>query len=90
MAGGIYKIIMFVETFKNQNAFGMIIEDALSIQKVAESRLPTEIGEFRIAGYKSLISDEEFVCLYKGNFQENIPTLATSARPPRPSRMPSW
>ena len=66
---------MFVETFKNQNAFGIIIEDALSIQKVAESRLPTEIGEFRIAGYKSLISDEEFVCLYKGNFQENIPTL---------------
>ena len=42
-----------------------------SVEKVAEARLPTEFGEFRIAGYKSLISEEEFVCVYKGEFDEN-------------------
>ena len=66
---------MFVENFKNHNATASFFKDASSIQKVAESRLPTEIGEFRIAGYRSLISDEEFVCLYKGEMDENIPTL---------------
>ncbi len=66
---------MLVENFKNLNAPAPFFKDASSIQKVAESRLPTEIGEFRIAGYRSLISDEEFVCLYKGKIDENIPTL---------------
>lgn len=42
-----------------------------TVEKVAEARLPTEFGEFRIAGYKSLTSDEEFVCIYKGNLSEN-------------------
>ena len=66
---------MLVENFKNLNAPAPYFKDASSIQKVAECRLPTEIGEFRIAGYRSLISDEEFVCLYKGEMDENIPTL---------------
>ncbi|MEP6901605.1 MAG: hypothetical protein ABJA66_07635, partial [Actinomycetota bacterium] len=66
---------MFIENFKNQAAAASLFIDVSSIQKVAESRLPTEIGEFRIAGYRSLISDEEFVCLYKGELDENIPTL---------------
>ena len=66
---------MFVENFKNQNPETLFFKDAASVQKVAESRLPTEIGEFRIAGYRSLVSDEEFVVLYKGAFNENIPTL---------------
>ena len=43
-----------------------------SVEKVAEARLPTEFGEFRIAGYKSLTSNEEFVCVYKGEFNENV------------------
>lgn len=42
-----------------------------SVEKIAEARLPTEFGEFRIAGYKSLTSDEEFVCLFKGDLNEN-------------------
>ena len=42
-----------------------------SVEKVAEAHLPTEFGEFRIAGYKSLISDEEFVCVFKGELNEN-------------------
>lgn len=42
-----------------------------SVEKVAEARLPTEFGEFRIAGYKSLTSEEEFVCVFKGEWDEN-------------------
>lgn len=38
-----------------------------TVAKVAEARLPTEFGEFRIAGYRSLTSDEEFVVLHKGD-----------------------
>jgi 3,4-dihydroxy 2-butanone 4-phosphate synthase/GTP cyclohydrolase II len=45
-----------------------------TVEKVAEARLPTEFGEFRIAGYKSLTSEEEFVCLFKGELNANIPT----------------
>jgi GTP cyclohydrolase II len=47
----------------------------LSVERVAEARLPTEIGEFRIAGYRSLTSPEEFVVLYKGEMRPEIPTL---------------
>ena len=66
---------MFVENFKNHCAAAPLYTDVSSIQKVAESLLPTINGEFRIAGYRSLISDEEFICLYKGEFDENIPAL---------------
>jgi 3,4-dihydroxy 2-butanone 4-phosphate synthase/GTP cyclohydrolase II len=67
---------MFVENFKNPECTGApFYKDVASIEKVTEARLPTEIGEFRIAGYRSLISDEEFIVLYKGKFDENIPTL---------------
>jgi 3,4-dihydroxy 2-butanone 4-phosphate synthase/GTP cyclohydrolase II len=48
---------------------------SLTVEKVAEARLPTEVGEFRIAGYRSLISDEEFVVLFKGEMQPDVPTL---------------
>jgi GTP cyclohydrolase II len=47
----------------------------LSIQRVAEARLPTEVGEFRIAGYRSLVSDEEYVVLFKGEMRPDISTL---------------
>ena len=47
----------------------------LSIQRVAEAKLPTEWGEFRIAGYRSLTSNEEFVVLYRGELRPNVPTL---------------
>jgi 3,4-dihydroxy 2-butanone 4-phosphate synthase/GTP cyclohydrolase II len=49
---------------------------ALTVERVSEARLPTEVGEFRIAGYRSLTSDEEFVALYKGEMQAEVPTLA--------------
>jgi 3,4-dihydroxy 2-butanone 4-phosphate synthase/GTP cyclohydrolase II len=48
---------------------------APSVERVAEALLPTGVGEFKIAGYRSLISDEEFVVLFKGDMQPDIPTL---------------
>ena len=46
-----------------------------TIEKVAEARLPTETGEFRIIGFRSLVSTEEFVALVKGELQPDRPTL---------------
>ena len=45
------------------------------IERVAEARLPTETGEFRIIGYRSLISTEEFVALVKGELRSDRPSL---------------
>jgi 3,4-dihydroxy 2-butanone 4-phosphate synthase/GTP cyclohydrolase II len=42
---------------------------------VAEARLPTEFGEFRIIGYRSLNSTEEFVALARGELRGECPTL---------------
>ncbi len=47
----------------------------ITVELVATANLPTEIGDFRIAGYRSLISDEEFVVLYKGEMDRDVPTL---------------
>jgi 3,4-dihydroxy 2-butanone 4-phosphate synthase / GTP cyclohydrolase II len=49
---------------------------ALTVERVSEARLPTKRGEFRIAGYRSKTSDEEFVALYKGEIKAEVPTLA--------------
>jgi 3,4-dihydroxy 2-butanone 4-phosphate synthase/GTP cyclohydrolase II len=42
---------------------------------VATANLPTEWGNFQIAGYRSLVSDEDFVALYKGEMRRETPTL---------------
>jgi len=47
----------------------------LSVERVAEAKLPTEWGDFQIAGYRSLTSTEEFVVLYKGELRPDVPTL---------------
>ncbi len=47
----------------------------ISVRKVAVANLPTSIGDFKIAGYRSLISNEEFVVLFKGEMRAGIPTL---------------
>jgi 3,4-dihydroxy 2-butanone 4-phosphate synthase/GTP cyclohydrolase II len=49
--------------------------EGLSVERVATANLPTEWGNFKIAGYRSRISDEEFVVLYKGELRPEIPTL---------------
>ncbi|HEY0430311.1 MAG TPA: GTP cyclohydrolase II [Pyrinomonadaceae bacterium] len=51
-------------------------EAGFSVERVATASLPTEWGDFQIAGYRSLISDEEFVALYKGALRRDEPTLA--------------
>ena len=47
----------------------------LTVTKEAEANLPTEFGTFRIIGFRSATSDEEFVALVKGNFDPERPTL---------------
>ena len=47
----------------------------LTVERVAVADLPTEWGDFKIAGYRSLISDEEFVVLFKGEMKREVPTL---------------
>jgi len=50
-------------------------DEGLSVERVAVAALPTEWGEFKIAGYRSLVSDEEFVALFKGEMRRDTPTL---------------
>ena len=47
----------------------------LSVERVAEAKLPTEWGDFLIAGYRSKTSEEDFVVLYKGELRPDLPTL---------------
>jgi 3,4-dihydroxy 2-butanone 4-phosphate synthase/GTP cyclohydrolase II len=49
--------------------------EAASVERVATANLPTEVGDFKIAGYRSLSSNEEFVALFKGELVPNVPTL---------------
>lgn len=50
-------------------------DPVLTVERVATANLPTKRGSFKIAGYRSLISDEEFVVLYKGEMERDVPTL---------------
>src|SRR5213596_2778236 len=50
-------------------------EENLSVESVAVATLPTEWGDFQIAGYRSLSSEEEFVALFKGELRRDTPTL---------------
>lgn len=48
---------------------------ARTVERVATANLPTKYGDFKIAGYRSLTSDEEFVAIYKGELDGDEPTL---------------
>jgi 3,4-dihydroxy 2-butanone 4-phosphate synthase/GTP cyclohydrolase II len=48
---------------------------ALTVERVATANLPTEFGDFKISGYRSLNSAEEFVVLFKGELNPDVPTL---------------
>lgn len=50
-------------------------DGGLSVERVAVANLPTEWGDFKIAGYRSLTTNEEFVALFKGEMQRDTPTL---------------
>jgi 3,4-dihydroxy 2-butanone 4-phosphate synthase/GTP cyclohydrolase II len=58
-----------------ENSCCEMVESDRTVERVADAKLPTEYGEFRITGYRSLISDEEFVVLYKGDLDRETPTL---------------
>lgn len=46
-----------------------------TVQRIAVANLPTVIGVFKIAGYRSLTSGEEFVVLFKEKIDPEVPTL---------------
>lgn len=46
-----------------------------TVERIAEANLPTEFGEFRLIGYQSLVSNEEFVVLARGILHRENPTL---------------
>jgi 3,4-dihydroxy 2-butanone 4-phosphate synthase / GTP cyclohydrolase II len=48
----------------------------LTVERVSVANLPTEFGEFKIAGYRARDSGEEFVALFKGEIERETPTLA--------------
>lgn len=47
----------------------------LSVECVAVANLPTSLGLFKIAGYRSRTSAEEFVALFKGDLTDGTPAL---------------
>lgn len=47
----------------------------LSVERVAVANLPTSTGKFKIAGYRSRTSDEEFVAIFKGDLRPDVPAL---------------
>jgi 3,4-dihydroxy 2-butanone 4-phosphate synthase/GTP cyclohydrolase II len=47
----------------------------ISVERVAVASLPTDWGEFQMAGYRSLNSNEEYVVLYLGELSRDVPTL---------------
>ena len=46
-----------------------------TVERVAVANLPTEWGDFRIAAYRSLTTNEEFVVLFQGEMKRDLPTL---------------
>ena len=77
-------------TLGDQQSYGVSVEDLafavsihacrgcekqVTVERVAEARLPTGAGEFRIIGYRSLTTEEEFVALIMGRLCAEHPTL---------------
>ncbi|MBV9240873.1 MAG: GTP cyclohydrolase II [Acidobacteria bacterium] len=50
-------------------------QPSVTVERVATAKLPTRIGDFMITGYRSLNSTEEFVVIYKGEMEREVPTL---------------
>lgn len=46
-----------------------------TVVKVTEAKLPTKRGAFQIAGYRSVETLEEFICIFKGDMLPDVPTL---------------
>lgn len=46
-----------------------------TVGHIATALLPTRHGRFKISAYRSLTSAEEFVCIFKGDLEAEVPTL---------------
>lgn len=60
---------------KEESSAAACAPPALSVERVSVANLPTEFGDFRIAGYRSTDSGEEFVALFKGDLRSETPVL---------------
>lgn len=58
---------------RTRNAGAVMISK--TIERVADARLPTDFGDFRIIGYRSLTSNDEFVVLVHGKLRKDTPTV---------------
>ena len=45
------------------------------VERIVESKLPTEYGEFKLYAYKSKVDDLEHIALVMGEIDESVPTL---------------
>jgi len=54
---------------------GNLNRDCAGVERLAEAKLPTEFGLFRIVGFKSIAGGEEFPVLVKGPLDATTPTL---------------
>jgi 3,4-dihydroxy 2-butanone 4-phosphate synthase/GTP cyclohydrolase II len=50
-------------------------QSCAGVERLAEAKLPTEFGLFRIIAFKSLATDEEFPVLVKGEMDADTPAL---------------
>lgn len=57
------------------NSCEMTSSKTKTIERVADARLPTNTGEFRILGFRSLVSMEDFVVLVKGELRSDRASL---------------
>ena len=55
--------------------FPQMVTSKPTVAHVATANLPTRHGPLKIAGYRSLISAEEFVAIFRGNMCAESPTL---------------
>src|SRR5690348_235826 len=46
-----------------------------TVEDVAVANLPSKWGSFKVAGYRSLFGNEEFVVLYMGSMRPDVPML---------------
>jgi 3,4-dihydroxy 2-butanone 4-phosphate synthase/GTP cyclohydrolase II len=69
--GGVFPVI----DARDSKPHGRALTRPRTVELVAEARLPTDFGEFRMAGYRSLNSGEEFVALSRGDLSPGRPTL---------------
>ena len=66
-----------MQTITVQSPGALAYQGALpiTVERIAEANLPTEFGEFRIVGYQSRNTSEEFVALVRGTSRPGRPSL---------------